>query len=269
MGFSAENGYIPVSVNTIMESIMANINVQFGTNYTIETFVGTGFYKYFYALAQRVQENEVKASEVFLKLQDYFRNTNEQIINPKVTPNGLIEALELAGYRASVKPMIEAEAGELHVCVDVDDEDPEYAATRLEICGLLRDYTPAGVVTIGTESETLTLSNTQEFEYAFNLPTKTEILLRLTLTLSRNNQNVIADPDDTKLLLFERINEEYALGKDFEPERYFTVADAPWASDIKLEYSLDDGDNWLGTVYESDYDELFVILLENITLIEE
>jgi len=50
------------------------VNTQFGQSYTMDTFIGTNLYKYFYALAQLLQENEVKTSEIFLKLQQYFNN---------------------------------------------------------------------------------------------------------------------------------------------------------------------------------------------------
>jgi hypothetical protein len=268
MGFSAENGYVPLAISDIMSAIMDGINTQFGTTYTAETFVGTNFYKYFYALAQRVQENEIKTSEIFLKVQDYFNYTNETILSPKVTPPGFIQAMSAAGYVASVKPMIEADAGKAHICVDTDETAPTYAATKLAICNLIKDYIVAGVVTVGTETETIALTNGQAFDFKFNLPTRTEVLLRLTVTTSRNNQNVIDTPEEQKQALMDNIESLYALGKDFEPERYFTVADAPWAADILLEYSLDDGDNWDDETYIADYDELFVILLENITLIE-
>ncbi len=68
MGFSSQNGYTPVSVETILLDIMSNLNTQFGTTYTIDTFVGTNYYKQFYALAQRVQLNEIKTSEIFVYL---------------------------------------------------------------------------------------------------------------------------------------------------------------------------------------------------------
>lgn len=362
MGFSQEAGYTPSSIEDIMASIMTNINTQFGTSYTAETFAGTNFYKYFYALAQYAQENEVKASEIFQKVTDYFNYINAQIINPKVTPNGIIEALLAEDYVASVKPMIEADAGKSYICVDVgetefstltvqdidyvakvqgqaglftvaytdtnssgaasitsitdndiivsiedgvtdadtiiaaieahaaDDivsvstssgasaqsaasEAPStlstaYQATKLAICELIKDYGVAGVVSQGTEVETITLTNGQAFDFKYNLPDRIETLLRLTITLSRNNQTVIGDPEETKLQLLKNIQAEYKLGKDFEPERYFTVSDAPWASDILLEYSINDGSTWLTDVYEADYDELLTISLENITLIE-
>jgi hypothetical protein len=172
-------------------------------------------------------------------------------------------------YTASDKPHITDEAGELHICVDVDRGAEDYAETKLEICGLIKDYSVAGIVTFGTEEETLALTNTQPFDFKYYLPDETEILLRLTLTLSRNNQSVIASPEDVKEKLMENIAAQYSLGRDFEPERSFTVADAPWASDILLEYSVDDGENYLTDVFEADFDELFIVLLENITLVEE
>lgn len=268
MGFSSEAGYVPSSVEDIMLELMNGVNTQFGTSYTSETFVGTGFYKYFYSLAQRVSTNEIKASEVFLKLQDYFDYTNEQIVHPKITPIGLIEALAEAGYIASVKPMIEADAGKKHVCVDVDETDAEYATTKLAICNLIKDYTAGGIVTVGTETEDLTLTNGQLFTFSYNLPTRIDVMLKLTITVSRNNQSVIADPEDTKMTLLENIAAEYRLGRDFEPERYFTIADAPWASDILLEYSVNSGVDYSSAVYSADYNELFTISLANITLIE-
>lgn len=268
MGFSLDEGYVPSTISDIMARVMEGWNTQFGTTYTAETFLGTNAYKHFYALVQEAQLNDIKTSEIMLKIQDYFKLTNETILNPKVTPNGIIDALKQAGYIASVKPMIDADAGKANICVNVDDADPDYADTKLEICTLIKDYVVAGVVTQGTEVESLTLTNGQLFDFKYHLPDKTEVLLRLTVTTSRNNQNVISSPEDQKLKLLENINARYSLGNDFEPERYYTTVDAPWAADILLEYSLDDGANWDDDTYEADFDELFVVLLENIELIE-
>jgi hypothetical protein len=269
MGYSNETGYIPLTISDIMSYVMAGVNTQFGTTYTAETFLGTNFYKYFYALVQRMQANETKTDEIFLKLQDYFNYTNETILNPKVTPEGMIAAFTQAGYIASIKPMVVGDAGKLYVCVDVDNADEDYAAMKLEINTIIKNYNVAGVVSQGAESSTIVLSNGQSFDFKFNLPDITEdVLLRLTITTSRNNQGLIGTPEDSKQALLDHIQAEYRLGKDFEPERYFTIADAPWASDILLEYSVDAGSNWLSDIYEADYDELFEIKLANITLIE-
>lgn len=268
MGYANESGYTPATIEEIMTDIMGSINTQFGTSYTYETFVGTNFYKYFYALAQRVQTNEVKTSEIFLKLQDYFNQINAQISRPVVTNPGLVEALEDAGYIASVKPMIEADAGKVNICVDVDETDPDYATTKLAICNLIKDSTIAGAVTQGTESESITLSNGQSFDFKYHLPDRIEVLLKLTITTSENNQSVIKSPDDIKADLLLNISNRYRLGKNFEPQKYYNLTDAPWASDVLLEWSDDDGSNYYSTVFDADFDELFDISLENVTLVE-
>jgi hypothetical protein len=268
MSYSSTEGYVPTPFNTVMSEFRTMVNTTFSTSYTEESFVGTNFYKFLYNIAQRTQLNETKTAEIFLKLQEYFNEINARILRPSVTPNGLIDALGEAGYLASVKPMIEADAGKLSVCVDVDDAADDYAAMKLEIATIIKDTTVAGVITDGTESELLTLSNTQQFEFSYHLPDRITTYLRLTLTLSRNNQSFIESPETVKERLLANITELYNLGKDFEPERYFTSADAPWASDIKLEYSFDEL-AWEVDVFQAEFDELLTISLENIDLVEE
>lgn len=386
MSFSQENGYLPTSVEAIMASIMANINTQFQTNYTVETFVGTNFYKYFYALAQRVQAGEVKTSEVFLKLQQYITLTNERISRPVNTNPGIIEKFLAEGYIASVKKMIDADAGKIHIAVDVFEGErstgnveitnfanltvttadtiaiagvtftaqagaatpgaavfqattsnaatatslatqinahattkalvkaiasgakvlltakrggtagnayalvyvsngtvgatvsgatmsggttnPAYASLKTEINTLISQITVAGTVTQGTEVTTIVLSNGQSFDFKFNLPDRKAVKLRLTITLSENNQVVIASPDAVKEMLLANINARYRLGRNFEPQRYFSVVDAPWASQVLLEYSLNDGATYSSAIYDAEYDELFDIGLDDIELVE-
>lgn len=396
MPYSQEAGYTPASIETIMSSIMAGINTQFGTTYTAETFVGTNFYKYFYALAQRLQENEVKTSEIFLYLQDYFELINAQISRPVVTNPGIVEKLESEGYVASVKPMIDADAGKIHICVDTRDnhargivtitsyanlvsgtddvvtigatgftaqtgsatpgsgtfqaatsnaltaaslasqinahatagalveawaidavvyiralavgtggnsialgytnndgnigatksgttllggtllgDDEDYDDVKADLGLLISQITVGGAVTQGTEIETIVLSNGQSFDFKYNLPNRIPVGLRLTVTLSENNQVVIGNPDATKALLLENIAERYRLGKNFEPQRYFSVLDAPWASQVLLEWTDDVTDGeldvspvWNSTVYDANYNDLFEISLELVTLVE-
>lgn len=269
MSFASESGYTPVSIETMMLAVMEGVNDEFGTTYTAETFIGTNFYKYFYALIQRLQENEVKTSEIFLKLQDYFAVTNERIARPVVTSPGLVEKLDAEGYVASVKPPEVADAGKLYICVDTDGGAAGYAAVKLAINTIIKDSTAAGVVTQGAQSSTIVLSNGQSFDFKFALPNRIDVLLKLTTTLSENNQVVVGNPDDVKQALLDNIEARYKLGKNFEPQRYFNVLDdAPWAESVLLEWSDDDGANWHSTVYEADFDDVFTILLENIELIE-
>jgi hypothetical protein len=248
---------------------MAGINAEFGTTYTAETFEGSNFYKYFYAIAQMVESNEIKTAESFLKLQDYFRTTNERVLRPKTTAPGIIDYFDSKGFLVSVKPPLDADAGKLFVCVDVDDAADDYDDTKLLLCGYIKDCCVAGVISQGTESEEITLENLQSFEFKYNLPDKIPTLLKLTITLSENNEYVIQSPEVVVETLLANIEERYALGRNFEPQRYFSVLDAPWAAAVKLEYSIDAGSNWLTAVYDSEYDELLTFDIDDVTLIED
>lgn len=275
MGFASESGYTPVSIETIMSAIKDGVNSEFGTSYTDESFVGTNFYKFFYALAQRMQENEVRASEIFSYLQQYFEVTNERIQRPVATSPGLVEAfgaytsdLFPDGIVASVKPMVVGDAGKVNVCVDVDETDDDYADMKLEIATILKDSVAHGAVTQGAEVQSIVLSNGQAFDYKYHLPNRIDVLLRLTTTLSDNNQVVIDTPENVKQKLIDNIEAKYRLGRDFEPQRYFTTADAPWTSQVLLEWSDDAGATWESGIYEADFNDLFDVKLENITLVE-
>lgn len=368
MSFSSENGYTPATISAIMSAIKDNINTQFGTSYTDESFVGSNFYKYFYTLAQRMQENEIKTSEIFTYMQQYFNVTNERIQRPVATNPGLVEAIEGAGYVASVKPPADADAGKLFACIQIDgfefativigdltftainpgvegndisiiladtatagsetisvtdgqitvgieggvstatqiktaiDGDAESAAlisvaiasgqestaqaaateTSLEdgsgtgyltiksnLGSLIKDSVAGGIVTQGDQVENIVLSNGQDFDFKYSLPNRIETLLRLTVTLSDNNQVVIDSPEDQKQKLLDNISEKYRLGRDFEPQKYFSTADAPWASKVLLEWSIDGGSNYFTTIIEADFDDLYETSLANVTLIED
>lgn len=268
MSFSLENGYIPSTISDLMNLVRLGVNQVFGTTYDAVTFEGTNLYKFYYALIQRLQENEVKTSEIVLKLQQYFTITNERITRPNTTHPGLFDYFAARGYMVSSKDPIEADAGKLYVAVDVDETADDYAEKKLEICTILKDCVVAGVVTQGTEVEDITLSNSQSFEYRFNLPNRIPILLRLTIVLSQNNQAVIQSTAQITAKLFENLQARYRLGLSFEPQRYFSVVDAPWAASVLLEYSEDDGDNWSSGVEELDYDDLYTFDIGDIEVVE-
>ncbi len=392
MGYAQDSGYTPVSIETMMLSVMQNFNDQFGSEYTPETFIGTNAYKYFYAIIQRLQESEIKTSEIFTSLQQYFDELNARIQRPVVTNPGLIERLALPttlapdGYLASIKKPINADAGKIYICVDTDDGvhasgdititsyanlvsgtddsvgvngttftaqagsvavgDPtfqaassngataislaaqinghatvglvvraravnaivyleaihggvagnsialaytesdgnsgatksgtalsggtassDYADRKLEICGIIKDSTVAGAVTQGLETESIVLTNGQSFDFKYYLPRRIPIYLRLTSTLSENNQSVILAPGDVKELLIQNIDADYQLGKNFEPQRYISRDDLPWAAAVLLEWSYDNA-TWVTTIYDSPYDDLFEISLSRITYVE-
>lgn len=391
MSFSSGAGYIPTPIDDMMDVIRQNINTQFSTSYTVDTFLGTNFYKYFYALIQKLQENEVKTSEIFLRMQEYFNITNELIQRPNTTHPGIYDYFHSKGYFVSTKPPEDADAGKAFICVDLEDNhsrgkvtitnfanlvsgtddsvtigatvftaqagsatlgtgtfqsvtsnsvtavslaaqinahatagalvealaigavvwiralaggsagnsialaytdhdsnvgatvsgatltggraletgEQDYDVVKMLVAAIVKDCVVAGVISQGSEVETLTLTNNQSFDFKFNLPRKIPILLRLTTTLSENNQFSIGSPDDTKLLLFNNINARYRLGKNFEPQRYFSVVDAPWAAMVELEWSSDNGSNYFDTIFDAEYDEIFTFELTDIEIVEE
>ena len=268
MGFSQDEGYVPETIEEIMEQLMEGVNTQWGTSYVAEDFEGTNFYKFMYVTAQKIQENGVKASEIFQKLQDYIQTTNDQISRPVVTAPGALAALEAEGYVASMKPPIDADAGKAYLCVDVDDTDPDYDDIKLAVNTIIKDSIAAGVITQGTESSAIVLTNGQSFDFKYALPDRQRTYLRLTTVLSVNNQHVIASPDVQKQTLLANVLARYRLGRDFEPQRYFdNVTDAPWAASVLVEWS-DDGVAWSSDIFEAEFDDLFEFDLADITLVE-
>ncbi len=265
MSFASETGYLPNTISQLMSFVREGVNTQFGTTYDEETFLGTNFYKYFYALIQQLQAVDVKASEIFLRMQEYFVTTNELIQRPNTTHPGILNYLAEAGYTASTKAPIDADAGKLYVCVDTDNTLPTYAATKLAINTIIKDCCVAGVISQGSEVSAITLPNNQSFDFKFALPNYIPIDLKLTITLSGNNQFTILSDVEVAAILFANINARYKLGLDFEPQRYFSILDAPWAGNVLLEY--DTGGGFASAVYAADFDDLFTFAIGDITVV--
>lgn len=267
MSFAQDNGYTPRDLESILDDFRVRINSIFSLNYTPETFIGTNWYKYLYGPAQRVQEGEIKTAEVFQKLQEYIAETNDRIQRPSVSFPGIVDSFESRGFVASVKPPEEIDAGKIFICVDVDDTDPDYDEVKEEIASLIKDFVAGGLVSQGTESVDITLSNGQSFPFKFSLPTEIPVLLRLTLTVSDNNLFTIPSDEEIRQAVFDNINERYRLGWDFEPQRYFTLSDALWAGQVVLEYSTNGGGSWASSIYDGAYTDLFTFGLEDIEVV--
>lgn len=267
MSFSSENGYIPLTFNQLMNLVREQVNERFLTNYTEDNFVGTGWYKFAYTILQRVQESEVKTAEIFLKLQEYIRTTNEKIQRPSVSFPGLLDSFASKGYLASVKPPALIDAGKIFICVDVDDEAPDYPQKKLEICTNIKDFVAAGLVSVGTQVESIILPNGQSFDFSFNLPNRIPVKLKANFIKSKNYFFLIPSDEDIRELILVNVLARYRLGWDFEPERYISVSDAQWASDVTLEWSTDDGETWNDTIYTAAYDDLFEIELDDIQVV--
>lgn len=390
MGYASETGYVPSTIAELMDSVRVNVNAQFGTSYVTENFVGTNFYKYFYSIIQDLQKNEVKTAEIFIKMQEYFSVTNEMILRPNTTHPGIFDYFGSKGFFVSTKPPLDADAGKLFVCVDVDDNHarglatitsyanllvttpdtirvgatvftaqsgaatlgtatfraatsndatalslaaqinahatagalvlavadgaivriraktggtagnsillaytdngssvgatvsganlaggnaiaagtPDYDTVKLTVNNLVKDCCAAGIVSQGTEVSTITLANGQAMDFKFNLPNRIPVLIRVTIAQSENNLFKIDDPAVTRQKAYDNIVSQYRLGKNFEPQRYFSILDAPWAMTTLLEWSSDNGATWHSTVYDANYDDLFTFALTDISIVE-
>lgn len=267
MSFAQDSGYTPVPFNTLMDFLRQGVNEQFLTAYTTETFVGTNFYKYFYALAQKSLENETKTAEIFQKYQQYIALTNEKIQRPSVSMPGIIDSFASKGYVASVKPPVDADAGKISICVDLDSGASDYADKKLEVCTLIKEFIAGGIVSQGDQVESITLDNGQSFDYKFSLPNPTPVLLKLTAVESENNLLAVPSDEVLRQTVFDQVNARYRLGWNFEPQRYFTLSDAPWAGEVTLEYSDDDGETWSSDIFDASYTDLFTFGLEDIEVV--
>ena len=194
MSYEQENGYVPRTFDEIMSELRLGVNSQFNTTYDEETFLGTGWYKFLYPVVQRIQNNEVKTSEIFVYLAEYIVQQNLKISRPSVSQNGMVDAFKAAGYTASVEATREDTVGEIRIAVDLELDDPLFAEKKLEIATLMKNFTVGGTVSIGDQSEIITLSNGQAFEYKFKLANKQPIWFRVTLVDSINT--AIAIPSD-------------------------------------------------------------------------
>lgn len=267
MSFSSQNGYTPASVGEIFNFIRTKVNDIFHTDYSETDFVGTNWYRFAYVIVQRIQTGEIKTSEIFTKLQEYIALTNERIQRPSVSYPGLVDSFAANGYLVAVKQNELADAGKLSVCVDTDETAPDYAEKKLAICTLLKDFVAAGTVFTGTETEDITLSNGQSFPFKFHLPNEIPVLLRLTLTVSENNLLLVDDDETVRDLLYDRLLAMYRVGLNFEPQRYFSTAQAPYASVVTLEWSDDDGATWSALVFDADFDDKFTFDRDDLQVI--
>lgn len=269
MSFSQDEGYLAESLESIISDIRVGINDEINTTYTEETFLGTGWYKFAYAIAQRVQRGEVKTSEIFQKLQQYIVLTNQRIQRPSVSLPGLMDSFDANLYTASIKPPAEVDAGKIFVCVQLqtDDDSPSEEDQKEEIATLISQYVAAGLVWMGDEEVLVTISNGQSFTIKFYLPDETPILLRLTAVESVNNLLNVPTDQEVRQIVYDNTKARYRLGWNFEPQRYIGLTDLPWAGSAVLEYSTNGGGAWSSAVFSAAFDDLFTFGLGDVSVV--
>jgi hypothetical protein len=252
MAFDLINSYRPRTFDQILTAMTAEINTQFGTTYDTTTIIGTEFYRFFYAGAQEVMKAEAFTAEITAKMTDYIRTSNENINLPKSTIDGFIQALKRPeaegglGLDSTIKNITDpAEGGHLFLVVDTDSGAAGYAELKQKIFDKQAAWLSAGLFYEGAETGTKTAINGQVFDYAFDLPTAVDILVRITVTVSANSTTPILNENQIRNIFNTNFSALYRIGLDFEPEKYLEIArDLPFASEILLEYSEDAGATW-------------------------
>lgn len=262
MSFSVVNGYSPRSYETILADCVAVVNQEFGTSYTSQTFVGTNLWKYLYATIQGMMTIENNISELGVKLQDYIRTQNEELIIHRSSVDGFMQVMEdELNIISSLKPCeSDADAGEIYLAVDIDSEGADYADKKQQIFNLMHKYLTAGLHYNGTETGTVTATNGQVFNYAYELKSEKALKIKIQVRVSENNNLFVETTNNIKEKFLENFSNLYRLGFDFEPQQYLNISrDLPFASEIKIQYSTNSGSSWATEVLESDYKTKFII----------
>lgn len=263
MTYTVTNGYSPRSYETILTECVQVVNEQFGTSYTNQSFTGTNLWKYLYATIQGLMTVENNIAELGVKLQDYIRTQNEELIIPTSSENGFTALLEREmGLIASFKPTESSSAGQIHLAIDIDNTAEDYAEKKQQIFNLMAEHLGAGLFYNGTEQGTVTELNGQSFNYAFDLPSVTNLKVKIKVKVSENTNLFVETTNKIKEKFLANFAKAYRLGYDFEPQVYLCKDDLPFASEIKVTYQSNG--SYSGEVLNSAYDEKIIITENNV-----
>ena len=265
MSYTVTNGYSPRSYETILAECVAVVNEQFGTSYTSQSFVGTNLWKFLYTTIQGLMTVENNIAELGVKLQDYIRTQNEELIIPRSSPDGIMQIIQdELGLISSIKPIEQyQDAGYIYLAVDVDNTAEDYAEIKQQILNVLHQNMGAGLFYEGTETGTVTATNGQQFNYAYELPSEKPLYIKIRVTVSENTTLFVETPTEIKRKFLENFNSKYRLGYNFEPQTYLCKDDLPFAGAISIEYS-EDGTNYNSIILESAYNEKITISENNV-----
>ena len=261
MSYTVKNGYSPRSYETILNECVGIVNEEFGTTYTSQSFVGTNLWKFLYTTIQGLMTVENNIAELGTKLQDYIRTQNEELIIPRSSPDGIMQIIkDELGLVSSIKPVdTAANAGLIYLAVDIDNTSADYADRKQQIFNLLHNNMGAGLFYQGTETGSVTASNGQTFDYAFELPDEVALKVKIQVRVSDNTTLLVETPTIIKQKFLANFAEVYKLGYDFEPQTYLCKDDLPFASEIEISYSEDGGTTYETDVRDCEYNEKITI----------
>lgn len=265
MSFDVINGYTKQTWDDILAVMTDAINAQFNTDYTVDTIVGSNHFKFFYGGLQLVMETENKVAELGNKIADYIRTVNDSIAQPISSVDGTIRYFRDAlGFNVALRAIDDVDdRGQPAICVDVDTARPDFESVKQQIFDAIHHSQTEGLYWFNSsttpasneyrgESSAL---NGQAFPYCFFVPENSIFKIRITVTRSRGSLDYQINAQQIADLFTQNFNSIYSLGKDFEGEKYLSTADISSASNVRVEWSTDDGASWSDSVKQMEFDE--------------
>lgn len=275
MSFNVVNGYTKQTFNELLATLTQAVNEQFGTNYTVDSIVGSNHFKSFYGGLQLVMESENKINDLQVKVVDYIRTINESISAPISSVDGTIKYFkDNLGLDVSLRPITDVSlAGQPAIAVDIDPSASDFNSRKQQIFDALRISQTEGLYWYNPSTEAKTNEyrgessalNGQAFPYAFFTPVAFPMYVKITITRSRDNLAYQLNTAQIEQLFRTNFASRYSLGRDFEGERYLSICDVPSAADVKVEWSTDDA-SWTEGVREMEFDSK--ISIAGITVVE-
>ena len=275
MSFNVVNGYTKQTFNELLATLTQAVNEQFGTNYTVDSIVGSNHFKSFYGGLQLVMESENKINDLQVKVVDYIRTINESISAPISSVDGTIKYFkDNLGLDVSLRPITDVSlAGQPAIAVDIDPSTSDFNSRKQQIFDALRISQTEGLYWYNPSTEAKTNEyrgessalNGQAFPYAFFTPVAFPMYVKITITRSRDNLAYQLNTAQIEQLFRTNFASRYSLGRDFEGERYLSICDVPSAADVKVEWSTDNA-SWTEGVREMEFDSK--ISIAGITVVE-
>lgn len=258
MSYTNKDGYAPESFNDINERGMLEVNEQFRTQYTMNSYNGSNFYKFFYGGIQEIMKVQNDVAAIYTRLVDYPRYVNERIIRPTCTLDGFQDGtIRDLGIITSLKPLENGEWGQAFICADVDQNAGDFDEIKQKLWQYMADNLTLGLVYNGDHRGTIAAANGQQFEYAFGIPYETALDIRITIDRTENKTVFTPTVLVIQEMFMNGFNDNYRLGFDFEPHRYLNLSELPFAGSCKIEWSKD-GTNWKTGVYDAAYNEKII-----------
>ncbi|CAI2318471.1 hypothetical protein [Vibrio parahaemolyticus] len=269
MIWDSSTGLTPDDFDTIIEAYFEAFKESDDkfSGLAFNTFVASDEYKVFYASAQIDMTIETIIASLFVKMSEFIQNSNLKINNPTTTPNALIAGLEENfGFKSSIMQMTEENSGKMHVAIDYTPS----ANINYQIASYMeKTAVVASTYMVGDIEQDIVLTKGGVETYRWTAKEEKPILWKLTLTKSRNTNAVVDNQDDIVSKFLANFDAFFWIGMDIEPEKYFEInRDALYASNIKAEYSLDDGTSWSEGIYKTPYNVKFIpnLPVENVII---